>query len=168
MLQGVGCRLVDIDRSNWLTSEVSRQSTSHAVGTTVRIYHFLQHLPVRKETSLKDSGKNLLRIKETLQSYAITRPQLRFSLKILGAKNEKGNWSYAPRRNATLADAALAVAGKDAAAQCLMITKTIGKGYADTLTGQIDEAGPENVVNRPYKVEAFLPTTQAGSSVFYA
>ncbi|KAI9883012.1 MAG: hypothetical protein M1823_005217 [Watsoniomyces obsoletus] len=136
----------------------SRENTSHAVGTTVRVSNFLQQLPVRKEEAVKHAARTLQRIKELLQSYAMARPRVRFSLKILGAKNEKGNWSYAPRRNADMSDAALAVIGKDAAGQCSMYE------MVEDMTTVTEGLGGEELPEGPFKIEAFLPTPTADVS----
>ncbi len=127
--------------------------------------NFLQQLPVRKEAAGKQAAKNLQRIKELLQSYAMARPRVRFSLKILGAKNEKGNWSYVPRRNATMADAALAVMGKDAAAQCSLYEMAEDMSMITTMIGAVGGQDEEELPDRNeghFKIEAFLPTPTAG------
>lgn len=98
---------------------VDRQErASHPVGTTVKVTDFFNGLPVRRQTALKDATKCLGRIKRLLQAYALARPAVRFSLKVLKAKNDKGNWMYAPKPGAGIEDAALKVAGKDCASQC--------------------------------------------------
>lgn len=53
-----------------------------------------------------------------MQAYALARPAVRFSLRILKAKNDKGGWLYAPKADASVEDAAIKVVGKDCASQC--------------------------------------------------
>lgn len=73
----------------------SQTKTSHPVGTTVCVQNFLSRLPVRKQTALKEAAKTLASAKELLKSYALARPHVKLSLKVL--KSGKGNWSFAPR-----------------------------------------------------------------------
>ena len=60
----------------------------------MRVEKFLDTLPVRRQAAEKTSVKMLAKVKRLLQAYALARPQLRLSLKILKAKNDKGNWKY--------------------------------------------------------------------------
>lgn len=53
-----------------------------------------------------------------MQAYALARPSVRFSLKIVKAKSEKGNWIYAPKLESGIEDACAKVVGKDCASQC--------------------------------------------------
>lgn len=48
----------------------------------------------------------------------MAQPSKRFSLKILKAKNESGNWVYAPNINATLSDAAMKIVGTEITSLC--------------------------------------------------
>jgi len=96
-----------------------RERASHPVGTTIRLVELFNLLPVRKQTALKAATKSLTRIKRVMQAYALARPAVRFSLRILKAKNEKSNWLYAPKADASVEDAAIKVVGKDCATQCV-------------------------------------------------
>lgn len=53
-----------------------------------------------------------------MQAYALARPVVRFSLRVLKAKNDKGNWMYAPKAGGNVEDAAFKVVGKECASQC--------------------------------------------------
>jgi hypothetical protein len=53
-----------------------------------------------------------------LQSFAFARPQVRFALKVLKAKNDKGNWMYAPKQGGNAEDAAFKIVGAACASQC--------------------------------------------------
>ncbi|KAL4902673.1 hypothetical protein BDW74DRAFT_180770 [Aspergillus multicolor] len=94
---------------------VSTEHVSHPVGTTVRVSNLFRQIPVRRQTVVKNAKKTLLRIKKMVQAYALARPSVRLSFKVLKAKNESGNWIYAPGKNATLMEAALKVAGTEVA-----------------------------------------------------
>ena len=49
---------------------------------------------MRRQTAEKNSIKVLAKVKRLLQAYVFARPHLRLSLKVLKAKNDKGNWKY--------------------------------------------------------------------------
>ncbi|KGO66538.1 DNA mismatch repair protein, C-terminal [Penicillium italicum] len=131
------------------------QRISHPVGTTVRITDFLKHIPVRRQTALKGATKNLTRIKKLLQAYAIAQPSKRLSLKVLKAKNENSNWTYAPSADASLSDAALKVAGTEMSSSC--ITKRLS---SQNIAGNHRGSSCQE----EYEAIAFLPKTQFDTS----
>ncbi|KAF2482608.1 histidine kinase-like ATPase [Neohortaea acidophila] len=88
------------------------------VGTTVKITDFLKSHPVRRQIVLKDTEKCFKKIKRMLQAYVFTRPNVRLSLRVLKAKNDKANWTYAPKTGGSVEDAALKVLGSACASQC--------------------------------------------------
>jgi len=96
----------------------SRTRASHPVGTTVKVTELFKALPVRKQTAVKSAAKTLARVKSMLQAYALARPNVRFALKVLKAKNDKGNWTYVPAKGQPKEDAAFKVVGKECAGQC--------------------------------------------------
>ncbi|CAD0081862.1 unnamed protein product [Aureobasidium vineae] len=91
---------------------------THPPGTTVRIANFLKNQPVRKQVALKAAPKTLTKTKHLLQSYAFARPATRLSLKVMKAKNDKDNWTYAPKIGNGIEDTAFKVVGKPCASQC--------------------------------------------------
>ncbi|TQB69576.1 hypothetical protein MPDQ_001657 [Monascus purpureus] len=133
---------------------ISSQHASHPVGTTVRISDFLKHIPVRRQTALKDTSKILARIKKMLQAYALSRFSIRMSFKILKAKSESGNWIYAPGKNATLTDAALKVVGSEVVSCCTLETRSSSQYEAETGKPDIDKS-PD------YQLVALLPKADA-------
>ncbi|KAL8998189.1 MAG: hypothetical protein Q9169_002674 [Polycauliona sp. 2 TL-2023] len=137
------------------------ERVSHAVGTTVRITDFLQSIPVRRQTALKESAKQLAKIKRTLQAYTLARPSVRLSLKVLKAKNEKGNWTYAPKSDASVSDAALKVVGKKVTDECRWVVWTPNALREET--GAIQEDGPtaSATTTSTYQVEALMPKPDA-------
>lgn len=67
---------------------------------------------------MKTSAKDLAKIRRLMQAYAFARQAVRFRLQVLKAKNEKGDFNYAPKANSYLGDAVFKVVGKDCATQC--------------------------------------------------
>lgn len=109
----------------------SEKRTSLPVGTTVRVEGFLETLPVRRQAAEKASVKTLAKIKKILQAYALARPMLRLSFKVLKAKNEKANWKYPkntgvgnPRSSASYLSAAIDIMGKNVIDQCQWASST--------------------------------------------
>ncbi|KAJ5371751.1 DNA mismatch repair protein C-terminal [Penicillium concentricum] len=143
-------------RNGELTGYIDRaERTSHPVGTTVRITDFLKHIPVRRQTALKGAARNLTRIKKLLQAYAIAQPSKRLSLKVLKAKNESSNWTYAPSADASLSDAALKVAGTEVSSSCA-VKRLSSQNITENQQGSSDR--------EEYGAVAFLPKTQFDTS----
>ncbi|KAJ5555764.1 DNA mismatch repair protein C-terminal [Penicillium sp. DV-2018c] len=127
--------------------------TSHPVGTTVRVTDFLKHIPVRRQTALKSATRTLTRIKKLVQAYAIAQPSNRISLKVLKAKNENHNWSYAPSTDPSLSDAAMKVAGIDVSSSCVL-KQFYSQGEAES----------SQASNTTYEAVAFLPRSEFDAS----
>ena len=138
--------------------------TSHPTGSTVRVIDFLKHLPVRKQTALKTAPKTLAKIKQTMQAYAIARPSTRLSLKVLKAKNDKGNWVYAPKAGASVADAAMKVVDRIIPAHCQWISwRSSGMEIpVSDIAGELQNIQDEDGGNSVYRIEAFLPNPDGG------
>lgn len=99
--------------------DFSSASASHNVGTTVRVEDLLVSVPVRQQAALKNSAKVLDQVKKLLHNYALARPTVKLSLKVLKAKNDKANWSFAAcREGSQLLAAAAQVVGKATASSC--------------------------------------------------
>ncbi|KAH0290964.1 hypothetical protein KCU62_g3144, partial [Aureobasidium sp. EXF-3399] len=100
------------------TGDPVQDRATHPPGTTIRIANFLKNQPVRKQVALKAAPKALTKIKQLLQSYAFARPATRLSLKVIKAKNDRDNWTYAPKVGGGIEDTAFKVVGQPCASQC--------------------------------------------------
>ena len=109
----------------------SGKPASHPMGTTVTIKDFLKGVPVRRQTALKEkaAASQLAKIKATMQAYALARPCTRFTLRILKAKSDKGNFSYAPKSVSTerpdaacIRETAIKILGTKAVDGCKTLT----------------------------------------------
>lgn len=98
---------------------VGQERASLPVGTTVRITDFIKANPVRRQVALRNVDICLKKIKKLLHSYAFARPQVRLSLQVLKAQNNKGDWIYAPKVNGNVEDAAYKIVGAQCALSCL-------------------------------------------------
>ncbi|KAK1598025.1 DNA mismatch repair protein MutL [Colletotrichum navitas] len=94
-----------------------KRLASGSMGTTVDVSDLFAAVPVRRQLAIKESKKSCGQIKELLQTYALTRPYIRLSLKIF--KDHKLSWSYAPGQGAHIREAVLQVFGPDLASQCV-------------------------------------------------
>lgn len=146
----------------------SQSRTSHPVGTKVSVTKFLYNLPVRKQTAEKESAKTLRKIKELLQSYALARPKVRFGLKV--ANGGKGSWSFTPRPNDKMKEAASQIIGRDAAAQCIERSLSFSeKSSRVELRNDSDVSDPAQASepqcpeSDEFVVEAFIPKPKATS-----
>lgn len=106
----------------------AQEPASHPVGTTVRVTDFLSKYPVRKQIALKCSMKTIGKIKQILQTYAFARPTTRLSLRVMKAKSDRDNWTYAPKAGMDMEETAMKVLGKACASQCAWYEVT-SKGF---------------------------------------
>lgn len=130
---------------------VAQERASTAVGTTIKITDFVKSNPVRRQVALKHTDQTLKRIKHLLQSFAFARPHVRFSLKVLKAKNDKGNWMYAPKVGGNAEDAAFKIVGASCASQC---TWSVIEEHGFTLQAFLPKA--DAVADKVGNVGAFL------------
>ncbi|KAL8888609.1 MAG: hypothetical protein Q9215_003999 [Flavoplaca cf. flavocitrina] len=140
---------------------INEERVSHAVGTTVRISDFLKTIPVRQQTALKDSAKQLAKIKRTLQAYALARPFVRLSLKVFKSKTDKGNWIYGPKSDASVLDAAVKVVGKKVTDECQWLVWDSSTSSAQAGTTQGDGGTVSEITESSYRVEALMPKPDA-------
>ena len=150
---------LQLDGTRYNAYHSSQERVSHPVGTTVRVTDFLKHLPIRKQTALKVSAKMNTKIKRVLQAYALARPCVRFSLKVLKAKDEKGNWTYAPKAGSTVEDAALKVLNTQAVGQCRW------QVWTKQTTENCENAEGDDPETASYRIEALLPKPQCGAFI---
>jgi DNA mismatch repair ATPase MutL len=103
------------------------------------VQNFLSNVPVRKQTVLKSTSKILSSIRKLLLSYAFARPETRITFKVLKAKSDKLNWSYAPGGSkSTLSENAVKIIGKEAASQTIQIhSSDTSSGGAHAMTALV-------------------------------
>lgn len=134
------------------TGGVARQQkASVPVGTTVRITELFSRIPVREQVAIRESSKTLDKIRDLLKTYAMARPGLKLTLKVL--QNPKQSWSYSPKKTAGVKEAVLQIAGKEVAAHC--IEKTLHVDESDPVNGDgyTFEAYVMDPNADPYKVQ---------------
>ena len=144
------------------TERVSETLISHPVGTSVRISNYLKHMPVRRQTAIKSSARTSSKIKRLLQAYALARPTVRFSFKVLKARNEKANWSYAPQAGATVTDAALRVVDQSTVFQCqwrVFSSSNVAGIAPESPPTAADQSSGEG----KYMIESLIPNHHCGT-----
>lgn len=139
---------------------LSEERTSHPIGTTVKVKNFLKSVPVRHQSALKSASKTLARIKALLQGYALARPSVRFTLKTLKAKNDKGNWSYVPRVPATTLNAAAQIYSRSLLDHLVNVNWPQRPETETTTEPQIG-----NTFRSNFYIEALLPRTTCGNGI---
>ncbi|KAL4947866.1 hypothetical protein BDW69DRAFT_203939 [Aspergillus filifer] len=127
---------------------ISTERVAHPVGTTIRVSNLFRQIPVRRQTAIKNSKKTTTRIRKMVQAYAMARPLVRLAFKVLKAKNDSGNWMYAPGKHATLVNAALKVVGTEVASSCAI------KEWPTSCTNE-GESPPRSDSN--FRLTALLP-----------
>ena len=130
---------------------IAHERASTPVGTTVKITDFIISNPVRRQVALKHADQSLKRIKHILQCFAFARPHVRFSLKVLKAKNDKGNWMYAPKVGGNAEDAAFKIVGAACASQCIW---SVIEEHSFTLQAFLPK--PEAAADKVSNVGAFV------------
>ena len=146
----------------------SERRTSHPVGTTVRVEKYLQSLPVRRQAAEKTTVKMLSKIKRMLQAYALARPRLRLSLKILKAKDRKGDWTY-PKSGALSASqleaslhAATDIFGKKLTSQCTVTSSSWSSTGERIDEATREESTPSASRDELYTLEATMAKRDCG------
>lgn len=105
--------------------------------------------------------KTLTCIKKVLQSYAFARPHVRLSLKVLKSKNEKQNWIYGPKPDASIKDVATRVGGQELASQCVL--ETLANTQATSNCAATSPDAAENDSLSSFHVVALLPRPDSGA-----
>ncbi|KKK16029.1 hypothetical protein ARAM_004614 [Aspergillus rambellii] len=139
-------------------SALNTQRVAHPVGTTIRLTELFKHIPVRRQTALKSSSKAIVRIRKMIQSYAMSRPQNRLSLKILKANNDNSDWVYAPSQDAGLIDATMKIVGTEVASTCTLKEWPALSGSGSGLCQEDTNPG--------FRVVALLPNVDADITKF--
>ncbi|KAI4168445.1 MAG: hypothetical protein LQ343_006395 [Gyalolechia ehrenbergii] len=130
---------------------------SQAVGTAIRVTDFLRTFPVRRQTALKDPTKQLAKVKRMLQAYALARPAVRLGMKVLKAKNDKGNWTYAPKSDANVGDAATKIFGRKVSDQCQWVVWNTDQRSLDIARDVSAATDHSTNPGAAYRVEALIP-----------
>jgi len=94
-----------------------KSRASHPTGTTLSVTNFMYRLPVRKKTLERESAKTLTKIRQLLFGFALARPSVRYSFKVI--KVNKDSWTFSPRANDGIKEAVAQVVGRDASNQCV-------------------------------------------------
>lgn len=101
----------------------AKQPVSATVGTTVAATRLFENMPPRKQFILKEKNRTMLKIQNTVKAYALARPYIKWSLKMVG--NTKPMWSYSPARAALGREAILQSFGPNVLRSCTEINEEI-------------------------------------------
>lgn len=133
----------------------SEQRISAPVGTTVTVTALFKTIPVRRQVAEKEAHKNLAKARHLLHAYALARPMIRLSLKVLGG-DIKQTWSYSPGSEASIREAVVQVLGAGVMSECVL--KTV-------VTADTDPQMERNTCNASsMAIEAVLPKPDADLS----
>ncbi|KAG6002100.1 hypothetical protein E4U21_003452 [Claviceps maximensis] len=101
----------------------AKQPVSATLGTTVAATKLFENMTPRKKSLLKEKSKTMTKIQETLRAYALARPHIKWSLKVVG--DSKPTWSYSPASAASGREAILQLFGTSLVENCTEISETI-------------------------------------------
>ncbi|KAG6014590.1 hypothetical protein E4U43_006370 [Claviceps pusilla] len=100
----------------------AKQPVSATVGTTVAATKLFENMSPRKKTLLKEKNKTMANIQDILKAYALARPRIKWSLKVVG--DSKPTWSYSPASVASGREAILQLFGASLVERCTEISET--------------------------------------------
>ncbi|KAF4122505.1 DNA mismatch repair protein, C-terminal domain [Geosmithia morbida] len=116
----------------------SRRPISAPRGTTVVVEDLFGRIPVRRGHSVKGSRKTLAAVRDLMVAYALARPHIRFSLKVVG--EHAPSWAYAPVSWGSMRDVVLKTFGNALASQTASAESTLlppwaaERGTGETIT----------------------------------
>ncbi|KAG5985220.1 hypothetical protein E4U55_000043 [Claviceps digitariae] len=109
----------------------AKQPVSATVGTTVAATKLFENMSPRKKSLLKEKSKTMAKIQDTLKAYALARPHIKWSLKVVG--DSKPTWSYSPAIAASGREAVLQLFGASLVEKCTEISETITDTSASSI-----------------------------------
>lgn len=95
----------------------TQKPVSGSVGTAVEVAHLFKSQPVRYKEYLKLAPRTIKKIETMLQSYAMARPRLKLTYKIMGEGTAR--WSYAPSKSGDAREAVMQTYDVDLVSQCV-------------------------------------------------
>lgn len=128
----------------------SQERTSAPAGTAVSVTALFSRIPVREQVITKISKKHIVDIKQLLRAYALARPNIRLSFKVIGG-GPKLSWSYSPPPDANVKEAVVQLFGTGVMSQCLLQTVTSKMEFEN----KASQDGPE------FAIEAVIPKPDA-------
>ncbi|KAI1209091.1 uncharacterized protein F4807DRAFT_109687 [Annulohypoxylon truncatum] len=134
---------------------LKQQPTSAPVGTTVSITSLFGKLPVREQVAIKESAKTIDKIREVLRSYAMARPQLRLSFKVL--HSPKQTWSYSPKPEACVKEAAIQLFGAEITTHCFEQTFEINELQGQRQSDALNNPNPPSSGNYVFETLIVKP-----------
>ncbi|KAK3956371.1 hypothetical protein QBC32DRAFT_227600 [Pseudoneurospora amorphoporcata] len=137
----------------------ARGHQSAPVGTSVCVTSLFGGFPVRHKRATSETPATILKIKGLMECYALARPQVKLSFKVLGGKQW---WCYVPSSGAALKDAVVQVMGRELAAQCMLRTSPFPVSGGDNETRNPQRCSyPQTEQPSKFVFEAYLPTSTA-------
>ncbi|KAG5992227.1 hypothetical protein E4U52_002972 [Claviceps spartinae] len=118
----------------------AKRPVSATVGTTVAATQLFENMLPRQKSLLKEKSKTMSKIQGILKAYALARPHIKWSLKVVG--DSKPVWSYSPASGASGREAILQLFGANLMERCIEISERTPEsplpdteGHSSTSTG---------------------------------
>ncbi|KAG6039499.1 hypothetical protein E4U19_005820 [Claviceps sp. Clav32 group G5] len=99
----------------------AKRPVSATVGTTVAATQLFEDMLPRQKSLLKEKSKTMSKIQGVLKAYALARPHIKWSLKVVG--DSKPVWSYSPASEASGREAILQLFGANLMERCIEVSE---------------------------------------------
>ncbi|KAG5959113.1 hypothetical protein E4U56_005083 [Claviceps arundinis] len=99
----------------------AKRPVSATAGTTVAATQLFENMLPRQKSLLKEKSKTMSKIQGILKAYALARPHIKWSLKVVG--DSKPVWSYSPASGASGREAILQLFGANLMERCIEISE---------------------------------------------
>lgn len=127
------------------------------IGTTVLATALFHKFPVRLRTAKREATKTIQTIKRLLQSYALARPHVKMTFKILGAPDTA--WQYTPGPKTNPKEAVLRVFGSELSSMCSFYQ--LSDSETDPYVDSMSDCSSQTAITKGLEFEAVLPRPDA-------
>lgn len=127
------------------------------IGTTVLATSLFHNFPVRLRAAKQEATKTIQAIKRLLQSYALARPHVKMTFKVLGAPDTV--WQYTPGPKINPKEAVLRVFGSKLSSVCSLYQ--LSGSETGPCADSMSDCSSETANTKSLEFEAVLPRPDA-------
>lgn len=127
------------------------------IGTTVLATSLFHKFPVRLRAAKQEATKTIQAIKRLLQSYALARPHVKMTFKVLGAPDTV--WQYTPGPKFNPKEAVLRVFGSELSSVCSLYQ--LSGSETGPCADSMSDCSSETANTKSLEFEAVLPRPDA-------
>ncbi|KAG5969072.1 hypothetical protein E4U58_001609 [Claviceps cyperi] len=138
----------------------AKRPVSATVGTTVVATQLFENMLPRQKSLLKEKSKTMSKIQSILKAYALARPHIKWSLKVVG--DSKPVWSYSPASGASGREAILQLFGANLMESCIEISERIPEYPVPDTEGQSSKSTGDWIFSGYYGLRPLTSTSRQG------